>query len=311
VEEAEAAIKRLSDTLEAGAELAKKDREYAAVAREEKKRIAVINRLIAKRKVALAAGDAREKLDEVVSAARSKLEAAKQPQATDAAIQDAAQAVQSVEQTLTAGASLEEQDRGYAARAAKAREELLALQDELAFARQAHALRQRLLGALSAGEAASRSAATERDLRAQKALYEKAAAQFGSCESSGADALQESPALAGTAIVVGGRQSSPKDVIGMCAERSKATKLLLGKVEGLISFEEGPKRAFELGKSLLSKGKKPEALQQFLECVGSGRILQNQNPELKDLQFEVAGGKMTLAQLVEQCTKHRDALQPR
>jgi len=133
-------------------------------------------------------------------------------------------------------------------------------------------------------------------------------ARFKSCQNDGASMLQQRSSLTGIAVVVDGHPSTPKDVLALCAQQQEATAELLRKVEGLISFEDGPKQSFEKAKGLLAKGAKSDALAQFRECIATGRILDHFNPELKDRKFEVAGASLTLVELIEQCVKQRDAL---
>ncbi len=64
-----------------------------------------------------------------------------------------------------------------------------------------------------------------------------------------------------------------------------------------LAFEEGPKKAYEAAKGLIGKGKKPEALAQFDECIATGIILGQRSPELKDRKFNVAGTETTLSTL--------------
>jgi hypothetical protein len=80
------------------------------------------------------------------------------------------------------------------------------------------------------------------------------------------------------------------------------------QVMGLIRFEDGPKKALELGNGLLSQGRRGEALAQFDECIATGRILEHDNPEVKERKFDVGGASMTLAEVIKQCFTHQKSL---
>jgi hypothetical protein len=308
VKEAENAIQQLLAVLDESAALTRKDREFALYHRQVKERVAEMDKRIASRKVALAVGEARTALNEAFTVAKSKVEAAKQPEATDPDVAAASQSINGVNRALEAHASLEKQDKGYAAHAAKAREQLDRLQEAGDFAKQARALRRRTVEALSAGASAADSAEAAQNLRAQKEQYEKAIAHFRSCEEAGASMIEENRALAGAVMLVDGRPSTAKDVIALCNQRLQATEQSMKQVVALIRFEEGPKRSFETGKVLLAQAKKSEALSQFDECIATGMILQNRNPELKDRKFEVEGTSMTLSDVLQQCVTQRKPL---
>lgn len=114
--------------------------------------------------------------------------------------------------------------------------------------------------------------------------------------------------LSNAAVVVDGRPSTPKEVVASCGQQITATDQLLKQVVPLLAFEEGPRRAYELAKNLLGKGKKQEALAQFDECIATGIILQTRSPELKGRKFTVAGAETTLGELIPQCTAQSKAL---
>jgi hypothetical protein len=307
-DEAETAINALRAALEEGAALAKKDREYGTYAREIKERIDELQARIAARKIALAANEARTLVSEALAGAKAKLDAAKQPEASDSDIAAASQSLHSVSKAIESRASVEQQDKGYAAQAAKAREQLDRLQEGVDFAKQARALRRRTVEALAVGAAAAEAGAAAGELNAQRERYEKALAQFRSCESSGESMVEENKALGNAPMLLEGQPTTAKEVIALCAKRSAEVDQSLKQVLALIRFEEGPKRSFETGKVLLAQAKKTEALSQFDECIASGLILQNRNPELKDRKFEVAGSSMTLTDVVQQCISYRKPL---
>jgi hypothetical protein len=308
LQQAEAALEKLRAVLGEGAALAKKDGDYAAYDREVKKRVTELGERVAQRKVALAASEGRGQLGELLAAAKARVAAARQPEATDADLEAATKGVDAVGQALEARASLERQEPGYAAQAARTREALERLQGELAFARQARELRRQTVEALAAGAAAAEAGAAARELRAQRRSLETAVERFRTCKEEGARTLEETRALASATLLVEGRPTPPRDVVALCTQRLEATEPRLREVVGLIAFEEGPKRAFESGRRLLGQGRRSEALAQFEECTSSGRILQNRSPELAGRTFEVAGAPTTLAELAQRCLQQAKAL---
>jgi hypothetical protein len=305
---AENAIKLLRAVVEEGAPLVKKDRDYAAYDKDVKDRATQLTDRIAARRVALAAAEGRTQLIEAMGIARVKLEVAKLPEATDADVDALTKAVEALNQILETRAELERKDVGYAANAERGRNELFRLAEALEFAREARGIRRRTGEALAAGNSAADAGASARELRAQRQHFEKAIAEFRSCESNGASALKENRSLTNVVVLVGGQQSTPKDVIALCSQRLQATEQSLTQVQGLISFEEGPKRAYEAAKALHSRSKQKEAEAQYDECIASGLMLQNRNPELKDRKFDVAGSKLTLSEVVNHCISQRKAL---
>ena len=308
VEEAETAIRALRAAIEESAALIKQDRDFALYGREVKERIKELEERIAARRIALAASEARTLVNEAIAAAKARLEGAKRPDATDSDIAAATQSLRSVSQAIESRASIEQQDKGYAVHAANAREQLDRLQEGVEFAKQARVLRRRTVEALDLGVTAVNSAGAAQELRAQRAQYEKAIAQFRSCQGEGESMIEQNRALANVTMLLDGAPTSAKDVIALCAKRTAETDQSLKQVVALIRFDEGPKRSFETGQVLLAQAKKSEALSQFDECVASGLILQNRNPELKDRKFEVAGASMTLGDVLQQCISARKPL---
>jgi hypothetical protein len=308
MKEAEAAVSRIGTVLEEGAELQKKDRDYAAFAAETRKRVAELNDRISARKVALAAAEGRTQLLEAVANARAKLEAAQQPQARDAEVEAGSKSVEALTQLIEARGELEAKDRTYAANAERAREQLGRFYEALELARQARALRKATGEAFAAAASAADAGAKARELRLQKEHYEKAIARFKSCESEGTSMLKENAALARVAVLVEATPNPVRDVIALCGERMKATEQQLAEVMLTYGFEQGPKRSYELGKTLLAKSKKQEALEQFGECISSGMIHQHRYPEVKDRKFQVAGASLTVEELLDQCRQQRKTL---
>jgi hypothetical protein len=312
IQAAEAGVTRLLAVLEEGAALTKKDREYAAYDREVKKRATELTGKIALKKVTLAANDGRALLIEKAEWAKAewakvKLEAAKQPDSTDAQLTDAAAGVEALNQAIETQTAMETQDKAYYAQANKARDQFFKLVEGLERAKQVREVRKRTVEPYSAGVAAVSSAETA-DLKTQKTQYEKAITQFKSCTTEGGGMVKEYPNLSNAALLLDGRPSTPREVLGLCAQRTSATEALLKQVIPFLAFEEGPKRAFEKAKGLLAKGTKPDALAQFDECIATGIILQQRNPELRDRKFTVAGTDLSLNELIQQCTGQSKAL---
>jgi hypothetical protein len=306
---AENGVKQLNVVLDEGVPLTKKDGEYASYVREVKKRVLELNERIAKRRVAIAVREGRTLLSETITRAKKELEAAQRPDAKDPDIDSAAQSVEALNQAIKARTSLEKQDKGYAAQADRSRDQLMRLGEALELARQARDLRRKTVETLAMGASAVESAAAAQDLRTQKDYYEKALAQFRACADEGASLIKTNGALERVAVVMEGRPTTPKDVIGVCAQRTEVTAKILDQLKGRIRFEEGAKRAFERGKALVAQTKKSEAASQFGECFVEGMIVQNQHPELKDSVFEVAGMRMTLAALIQECARQKKLIE--
>ncbi|MFP2910640.1 hypothetical protein ACLESD_37485, partial [Pyxidicoccus sp. 3LFB2] len=150
LQEAENAIKQIGVVLEAGAPFTKKDRDYAQYARETKERMAELSDRVNRRKIVLAAADARAQLTERLASTKEKLDTAKRTSATDADIEVASKSVDEIMAMFEARAELERQDGGYAGYAERARAEWLKLVEGLEFAKQARALRRTTGEALAA-----------------------------------------------------------------------------------------------------------------------------------------------------------------
>ncbi len=302
---AENAVKQVGLVLQDGAALIKKDRDLALYGKETKERIAELNDRIAKRRLALAAQDGRKELQEAVAAAKQKLEKARTPEATDADIKAGSDAVEAIAHALEPRAELEKKDAGFAAQAERTRIEMGRLYEALAGATEARALRRETAEALAAGSAAATEAAASQDLRKQKASWEIAAERFKSCEANGARMLKENPGLSRTVILVDGQPHKPTEVTALCTTQGQSTAAALKEVVALIRVDEGPKKALETAKHLLGRSRKEEALAQFDQCIAEGLIAENRYPELKGRKFAVAGGNMTVTEMVRECTRLR------
>ncbi len=302
------AVKAISTALEAGAGLTAKSREYAAYEREVKKRVTEANGKIARRTVALAGSDGRAVLTEALATAKEKLEAARQPACTDADVAAAAKSVDEYGAKIDGQVPLEAQDKGYAAAAERARNAQFGLIETLELAKQARELRKKTGEAYSAGIAAFEAAEGGKDLRSQKAGYEKALALFKSCKEEGNSMVEGNPMLAKAIVLVDGRNGTPKEVVGLCTARIGTTEPLIKPLAALIAFDDGPKTAYEKAKNLMAAGKKVDALAQFDECTATGITLAHRNPELKERSFTVAGTSITLAELNKVCAQQSKTL---
>jgi hypothetical protein len=309
LQEAENAVKQIGVVLEAGAQFVKKDRDYALYAKETKERMAELGDRIARRKIALSAADARSQLSERVNTAREKLEPVKVASSTDADIEVASKSVDALMQSIEAGAELERQDAGYASSAERARNELLRLVEALEHAKQERALRRMTGEALTAANAEAAAAASSADLRKRKALYASALEKLKACQDDGARMMKENARLASADVLIGGQPTKPKDVMAQCAQKAESLQEPQKQVDVRLRFDDGPKKAYETAKALLSKSRKSEALEQFNECVVAGRIMENQYPAFKDTKFAVGGANMSVVELIQACVKERKPLQ--
>jgi hypothetical protein len=309
LQEAENSVKQIGVVLEAGAQFVKKDRDYAQYAKETKERMTELSDRIARRRIVLSAADARVQLSEQVTTTKEKLEAVKAASSTDADLEAASKSVDALMQAMEARAELERQDAGYAASAERARNELVRLVEALEFARQARALRRTTGEALAAANAASEAAASSADLRKRKALYANAMEKLKACQDDGARMLKENAKLAAVDVLVGGAPTRPQAVMDQCAQKAQALQQPQKQVDVRLRFDEGPRKAYESAKALLSKSRKDEALEQLNECIATGRILENQYPDFKDHKFDVGGASMSVLELIQACVKERKPLQ--
>ncbi|WP_164017134.1 hypothetical protein [Pyxidicoccus trucidator] len=309
LQEAENAIKQIGAVLEAGAHFVKKDRDYAIYAKETKERMAELSERVTRRKIVLAAADARAQLTERLATTKEKLETAKRVSATDGDVETASKSVDEVMQMFEARAELERQDAGYAAYAERARAEWLKLVEALELARQARALRRMTGEALVAASKASEAAAASADLRKRKELYASAMEKLKACQDDGSRMVKENASLATIDVLVGGVPTRPQEVMAQCAQKAEALQEPQKRADVQLRFVEGPRKAYDSAKQLLSKGRKNEALAQFNDCIAEGRILENRYPEFKEQKFDVGGASMSVLELIQVCVKERKPLQ--
>ncbi|MDY7225342.1 hypothetical protein [Hyalangium rubrum] len=309
LQEAENAIKQIGVVLEAGAQFVKKDRDYALYAKETKERMAELSDRVTRRKIVLSAADARAQLAERLAMTKEKLESAKLISSTDSDVETASKGVDEVMQIFETRAELEQQDAGYAAYAERARAELLKMVEALEFARQARELRKTTGEALAAAGVASESAAASSDLRKRKQLYASALEKLKACQEEGARMVKGNASLATVDVLVGGIPTRPQDVMAQCAQKAETLQEPQKRADVQLRFHDGPKKAYDSAKALLSKGRKSEALAQLNDCVAEGRILENRYPDFKEQKFDVGGTSMSVIELIQACVKERKPLQ--
>lgn len=309
LQEAENAVKQIGVVLEAGAAFVKKDRDYAIYAKESKERMAELSDRINRRKVVMAAADARVQLTERLAMTKEKLEAAKLVSSTDADVETASKSVDEVMKMFETRAELERQDAGYASYAERARAEWLKLVEGLEFAKQARALRRTTGEALAAASKAAEAAASAADLGKRKDLYASALAQLKSCQDDGARMVKENASLATVDVLVGGTPTRPQEVMAQCAQKAEALQEPQKRADVQLRFNDGPKKAYDAAKQHLSKGRKSEALAQLNDCIAEGRILENRYPDYKEQKFDVGGTRMSVLELIQVCVKERKPLQ--
>ena len=310
LQEAENAIKQIGVVLEAGAHFVKKDRDYALYAKETKERMAELSDRLTRRKIVLAAAEARAQLAERMATTKEKLEAAKRVSSTDGDVETASKSVDEVMQMFEARAELERQDAGYAAYAERARPEWLKLVEALEFARQARALRRMTGEALAAASMSSEAAASSPDLRKRKELYASAMEKLKACQDDGAKMVKENASLATVDVLVGGVPTRPQEVMAQCAQKAAALQEPQKRADVQLRFHEGPRKAYDSAKALLSKGRKNEALAQLNDCIAEGRILENRYPDFKEQKFDIGGTSISVIEQIQVCVKERKPLQP-
>lgn len=308
LKQAEAALKAVDPVLEQGKPFTHKDADYHEYDKKVRERAKDLGERIASRRIQLAAAGGRNKLGELINSAKGALDIAQKPESTDAEVDAAAKSVDAIPAAIEANAKLEKQDKGYAAQAERAREQLMRLTETLALARDARALRKQLAEALASGNAAVDAGQKSKDPNAQKAQYESALRQFQSCANDGANMVKEKPALAKVVVLVDGSPNMPKEVMALCSKRAEATQPMLDQVTAVAYFHNGPKRDFETAKAKQGQGDKSGAISQYGECIADGRIFAQRYPKLKDEKFEVAGANLTVTELVAECAKAQKAL---
>ncbi|MFP2905378.1 hypothetical protein ACLESD_10040, partial [Pyxidicoccus sp. 3LFB2] len=160
----------------------------------------------------------------------------------------------------------------------------------------------------AAGKAAEAAAAAS-DLRKRQELYASALAKLRACQDDGARMVKENASLASIEVLVGGSPTRPQEAMAQCAQQTEALKEPQRRADLQLGFHEGPKKAYDSAKALISKGRKNEALPQLNNCIADGRILENRYPDLKEQKFETGSARMSLLELIQACVKERKALQ--
>jgi len=163
--------------------------------------------------------------------------------------------------------------------------------------------------ALAAASTAAVSAAAAGDLRKRKELYAGALEKLQACQDDGARLVKENASLASIDVLVAGTPTRPQDVMAQCAQKAESLREPQKRADVQLRFLDGPKKAYDAVKPLVSKGRKDEALAKLNECIAEGRILENRYPEFKEQKFDVDGGRMSLLDLIQTCVKERKPLQ--
>lgn len=306
---AENAIQQIGAVLEAGVQFVKKDRDYAVYAKETKERMADLAGRITRKKVVMAAADARVQISERLASTKQTLESAKLISATDGDVDTASKSVDEIMKLFETRAELERQDGGYAAYAERARAEWLKLVETLEFAKQARTLRRVTGEALAAASSAAEAAAAAVDLRKRKELYASALEKLKACQEEGARMMKETASLASIDVLLSGSPTRPQEVMSQCGQKAETLREPQKRADVQLRFIEGPKKAYDAVKPLVSKGRKDEALSKLNECIAEGRILENQFPEFKEQKFDVNGTHMSMLDLIQVCVKERKPLQ--
>jgi hypothetical protein len=308
---AEDAVKAIGTALEEGKDLKKKDGDYAKFDNDTKKRITELNDRIAARRKAQAASDVKTTLQAAVTDTSAKIETAFAPQGTDADLDTATKAFEELGKMIDGQQALERTDASYAAAADRARNQTFKLLDKLQLTQMARELRRGTGDALADGDKAEKAAEAASDLKARKKAHDQAASQYRSCEKDGRVILsryQQAKLDSKVKVLLDGQPASPNDVVNACTKRAEAAELAAKEQVPLIAFDDGPKKAYEAAKGLMSKGNKKDALAQYNECVTTGVILGNRSPELKEKKLAVAGTSLTLAEVIAACQADRKLL---
>ncbi|MBJ6759169.1 hypothetical protein JGU66_00250 [Myxococcaceae bacterium JPH2] len=309
IQDAEKAVQQIGVVLEAGVAFVKKDRDYAIYAKETKERMAELSDRINRRKIVMAAADARVQLTERITTTRQSIDAAKLVSSTDGDVETATKNMEEVVKLFDSRAELTRQDAGYASYAERARTEVQKLMESLEFARQARALRRMTAEALASATQTAETAAASADLRKRKELYAGALEKLKACQEDGARMVKENVSLATIDVLVAGVPARPQEVMAQCAQKADALQEPQKRADAQLRFQEGPKKAYDSAKPLLSSGRKDEALTKLNECIAEGRILENRYPDFKDQKFEVDGTRMSVLDLIQVCVKERKPLQ--
>ena len=308
LQDAEKSVKALEPILTENKPFIHKDADYRDYDKKVTDRSKELSDRIASRRVQLAAGAGRNQLSDLVDKAKGAIDTAQKPDATDAEVDAAQKSVDAIQPALDANAKLEKQDKGYAEKAERAREQQMKLMETLAFAKDAHALRKALADALASGNAAVDAGQKAKDPNAQKSQYESAMKLFKSCADDGASMVSEKPPLAKVVVLVNGSPNMPKEVMALCTQRGEATQPLLDQSTAVAYFHNGPQKDYETAKAAQNKGDKAVASAQFGECIADGRIFAQRYPKMKDDKFDVAGTGYTVNQLVDECVKQKAAV---
>jgi len=219
---------------------------------------------------------------------------------------------------LARGAALEKRDSSYAKFAAAAKQQAQELAVELEQAKDMLAFRKGPIEALAQGMAQAQAAARAKGLEAQRDAWAQAVAKFQTCRSQSADMIGDHPKIAPVEFTTGEGRMPAKNVITLCSEQDEAATQNLGHVNAILAVYDGPAKSFEQAKTILARADKAkdqerksaltEALVHLESCLEKGKILQYKHPKLAEMQFDIAGAKLTLSAVVSDCQQRAKAI---
>ncbi len=302
VKAAETAVQGIVTALDAGKQLVEQDKTYAWYDREVRKRAADFTKKIENRKLQLFAAASRAELRAQLDDVKVKLEAARAPASTDADLEAATKAIDEANRFLEGKAQLEQQAGSYASAAEKGRFELMKRFETLALAQEERTVRKNTIDQLNVGMAAAAGADGEQNLKKQKAGYDKALAAFKSCRDEGTRLVEQSAQAAKLPVVLTGLPSTVRQAVAECSSRYDKVAPLLPPLVALVFVEDKPKRAWDAANALLAKGKKAEALNEFVNCAADSVTAGVRYPDLKERTFAIGREQLTLSELSKRCS---------
>lgn len=299
VKKAEAAVKAITDTLDAGKELTSRDRGYAAYDREVRKRVADFGKKIDTKKLQLFATASKNELRAQLDELKDKVTAARAPASTDADVQGALKQYDGILAFIDGKQQLAQQAGSFASAVDKAYMELQKRQEALLVAQEEREIRRQTTDELNPGIAAFDEAnAAGGDLRKQKAKYEEAQAHFKACKSKGEQIQENQPQYGKLAVVIAGLPSNVAKAIAECDRRLADVEPLIKPLAGLVFVEDRPKKSYADALAATAKDKK---LAAYENCAADAVTAAVRYPDLKERTFELGRESMTLSELSKKC----------
>jgi hypothetical protein len=310
---AEDGLSALGSALEKGIELEVKVGAYKAFAAGARKSLRAAEQRVDGRRTEIAVRERTMLVEDALAAFEGNLRGAKKSDASSDHVKEATASLQTVRDELAKGEPLELKDRGYQKVAASARTKLRVAEEDLSIAKHTAAFREGPAKDLADAQELRRSA-NGLDTPEKKKTFEAALEKLKSCQATGGAILSEAPKLAGVAFTAGQRRSKAKDLLAECGKAAEGVEKLVGEMEAVISFYDGPAKALVGGKTLLGEGdgtsepaKKKQvyqaALKEFEVCLEKGKLLQHQHPKLAKERFDIDGKSVTLATVIAACQK--------